>query len=62
MGDISCPYSEHHKKGLNQWKTCKINNDQGCGYIYMCPTYQLVKHTAGALNCPLRKKKEKNNE
>lgn len=52
--EVTCPYSQHVKRGFTEYKTCSINQDI-CGFIRRCSTKNTVIHTSGALTCKLRK-------
>lgn len=53
--DVTCPYSEHKKHGLRQYKICTLTHE-GCPFIRMCGQRNLVIHTEKALGCELRLK------
>lgn len=58
--DIQCPYSEHIKKGMRQYKNCTLIK-QMCPFIRMCGHKNQVIHTPKAKGCELRLKQDKIN-
>lgn len=58
---VECPYSDVLKKGLREYKICKLTK-QMCPFMRICPTKNQVVHTEKALHCELRlREKEMSN-
>lgn len=51
--DVECPYSEHRKQGLREYKICTLTK-QMCPFIRLCQNKDTVVHTPKAAGCELR--------